>query len=153
MITRNLMLSQLDRIFQYWQIANSNYPRPRVGWIKTIRNALGITAEQLAKRIGVTRRRVVQLEGAETHDAVTLHTLKTVASAMDCELIYAIVPRTSLKNILEARAKKIAAERIRRVAHSMSLESQATSKEILDEQLREIIKDLLEKSSKKLWEE
>jgi predicted DNA-binding mobile mystery protein A len=153
MVTRNLMLNQLDRSLDPWKKANSNYMRPKVGWIKTIRNALGITAEQLAKRLGVTRRRIVQLESSEIDGAVTLHTMKAAADAMNCEFVYAIVAKTSLKNILETRAKHIAIERMKHVSHSMSLESQATSKQAQQEQLEELIKNLLEGSPKKLWEE
>ena len=153
MATRNLMLNQLDRSLEPWKAANSSYLRPKAGWIKTIRNALGITAQQLAKRLGVTRRRIVQLESAEVDDAVTLHAMKAAANAMNCEFVYAIVPKTSLKNILEARAKQIATERMKHVAHSMSLELQTTSKPAQQEQLEEQIKNLLEGSPKKLWEE
>lgn len=149
MATRNLMLNQLDRSLEPWKTANA---RPKAGWIKTIRNALGITAEQLAKRLGVTRRRIVQLESTEVDDAVTLHAMKAVANAMDCEFVYVIIPKTSLKNILETRAKHIATERMKHVSHSMSLESQATSKQVQQEQLEELIKNLLEGSPKKLWE-
>lgn len=52
--------------------------QPKVRWIKTIRNVLGINAEQLAKRLGVTHRRIVQLESAEVGDAVTLHAMITL---------------------------------------------------------------------------
>jgi predicted DNA-binding mobile mystery protein A len=106
---RKLVLKQLDRILQEWRAVCSKYAAPRVGWVRTTRKALGMTTHQLAKRLGLARARIKQIESAEPKGAVTLHALQEVAAAMDCELVYAIVPKTSLEKILEERAKLIAA--------------------------------------------
>lgn len=153
MQNRKFMLNQLDRLFAEWPAVGMSTGRPQVGWIRTIRKALGMTAAQLGRRLGLKRNRIVQLESAEQHGAVSLHTLKSVAEAMDCQLIYALVPKSSLKKIREARAKHVASQIMGRVAHSMSLEAQSVSKDQQNEQMEELIKSLLEGSPKKLWEE
>lgn len=153
MNNHSLMLKQLDRELKEWQIISKKYGRPRVGWVKTIREALSMSAEQLSRRLGLTRSRITQLENAEMHDAVTLRTLKETANAMGCEFIYAIVPKdhSTLENIIKTRAEQIANERITSVAHSMSLEAQSVDADILKTQKEELVKSLMEHLNKKFW--
>ena len=110
---------------------------------------------QLAARLDLSRARIVQLEHAETQDAVTLRTLKDAAEALGCEFVYAIVPKGngSLKNIIETRAQQLAKERVARVAHSMSLEDQSVNAQALKVRVEEQTKMLLSHLNKKLWAE
>ncbi|MBY0544807.1 MAG: mobile mystery protein A [Gammaproteobacteria bacterium] len=148
-----LAISQLDRQFNEWQAINAKYKRPRAGWVKTIRAALSLTTEQLASRIGVKGGRISQLEKAEVEDAVTLRALREVGEALNCELVYALVPKNSLtlSNIIKKRAEQVAEEKMNTVAHLMSLEAQALSKEALNEQKHELAKQLTENFDKNLW--
>src|SRR4051794_39688780 len=50
-------------------------PRPRSGWLKAIRGALGITTRQLGARLGTTHQVVVRQEERETKGTVTLESL------------------------------------------------------------------------------
>jgi predicted DNA-binding mobile mystery protein A len=148
-----LAIRQLDRQLKEWQMLNKKYDKPRAGWIKTLRVALIMSAEQFANRLGLTRGRVNQLENAEIHDAVTLRTLKEAANALGCELIYAIVPKgnSTLEDIIKTRAEQIAKERVARVAHSMSLEAQTVDADTLKIQKEELTKNLIEHLNKKFW--
>lgn len=148
-----LTIRQLDSQLEEWQALNKKYGRPRVGWIKILREALCMSAEQFADRLGLTRGRINQLEKAEIHDAVTLRTLKEAANALDCELIYAIVPKgnSSLEEIIRKRAEEIAKERVANVAHSMSLEAQSVDMETLKFQKDELVKKLMDNLNKKFW--
>ena len=148
-----LTIKQLDKQLKEWQAVSKQHGRPRTGWVKTLREALWMSAEQLANRLGLTRSRIMQLENAEIHDAVTLRTLREVANAMECELIYAIVPKNNntLEQIIKTKAEQIAEERITRVAHSMSLEAQSVDTDFLKKQKIELIKYLLENPNKKFW--
>ena len=67
--------------------------RPGRGWIKAIREALGMTTGQYAKRLGVSQPRVAALERAEADGVVTLKSLRQAAEALDCDFVYALVPR------------------------------------------------------------
>jgi len=146
-----LRSKQLDRQLAEWQKLNS--ARPSKGWIHTIRTALGMTAKQLAKRIGVHRTRIVQLERAELDDAVTLRSLRAAAKELDCELVYALIPQKLLQTTLEQKAREVARRRVQAVAHSMLLEDQTVDPEQLNEQVEELAKKLLDGSLKHLWDE
>jgi predicted DNA-binding mobile mystery protein A len=153
MSTHWLAIRQLDRQLKEWQAVSNKYGKPRAGWVKTLREALSMSAEQLANRLGLTRARIVQLEKAEINDAVTLRTLKEAANAMECEFIYAIVPKgtSTLEDIIKTRAEIIANERIARVAHTMALEDQALEDSILLNQKSELARSLAKHLNKKLW--
>lgn len=155
MNTQWLRIKQLDKQLEEWRQVSRKYGRPRDGWIKTIRVALGMSSTQLGLRLGVGRARISQLEQAESRGLVTLHTLNKAAEAMGCEFVYAIVPKIqpTLKDIIESRAEQIAAEHIKKVAHSMSLENQSVSKDFQHTQKEEFLKKLLNYLNKQLWEE
>jgi len=149
-----LTLKQLDRQLHVWKLAHDKFDRPRVGWVKMLRNTLGMTAQQLGERLGVARSRVVQLENAEKNNAITLGTLQHAADAMGFEMVYAFIPKKpaqSIEDILKAKATEIAETTVANVSHSMALEKQATGKPQQKEQKEALIKNLLEGSFKKLW--
>lgn len=149
-----LTIKQLDKQLRDWQEIKNKYGKPRAGWIKTLRVALSMSAEQLANRLGLTRGRINQLENAEIHSAVTLRALEEAANALGCELIYAVVPKdhSTLEEIIQTRAKQVAKERVAQVAHTMSLEAQSVDMDALKIQQDELAKNLTEHLNKKLWE-
>lgn len=148
-----LTIKQLDQQLKEWREVSNKYGRPRVGWIKTLRQALSMSSLQLASRLGLTRTRIVKLENAEAHDAVTLRTLREAAEALGCELVYAIVPKgnSTLEDIIKNRAEQVAKERVTSVAHSMSLESQSVDADMLKLQKDELAKSLMQHLNKKFW--
>src|SRR5229473_1162872 len=79
---------------------------PPEGWLRTVRNALGMSGAQLAKKLGVTRARIAQAEQAELHGGVTLKSMQATAEAMGCRFVYAIVPPGPIKDIIVAQARK-----------------------------------------------
>jgi predicted DNA-binding mobile mystery protein A len=81
----------LDARFRALGSAN-RYASPNRGWIKAIREALGMTTVQLAKRLGVKQPSVTALEQSEAKGTIELATLRRVAEALDCVLVYALVP-------------------------------------------------------------
>ncbi len=128
--------------------------RPPKGWIREVRNALGMSAAQLASRMGVSQPTVAKLEHTEADDAITLRSLRKAALAMDCELVYAFVPNTSLESTLETQALQRAATLLRRVEHTMALEAQgrgdageAEVKELAQEMIRTLIRDIWAEAS------
>ncbi|WP_426265226.1 mobile mystery protein A [Sphingomonas sp. PWP1-2] len=97
---------------------------PPRGWIRAIRDALGMSGSQLGQRIGITAQSVQNLETSEVSGTVQLNTLRKAAEAMDCVLVYALIPKSSLARTMEQRERAIAIEALRRVSHSMALEDQ-----------------------------
>ncbi len=125
-----LVIKQLDRQLKDWQLIGRKYGLLKEGWVKSLRKVLGMTAWPLVKRLGVVRSRIVQLENAEKHGAITLRTLEKAAEAMSCELVYALIPKDgkTLEDILVARAAEVVEATITNVSHSMFLEKQSTPK-------------------------
>jgi predicted DNA-binding mobile mystery protein A len=146
-----LKLRQLDATLNRWR--NSDLPpRPPSGWLKAVRQALGMTATHLAQRLGVTTSTVTRLETSEADDTISLGTLRRAAEALGCELQYALVPKQSLAQTLEARATALASQRMAAISHTMALEAQSTSQETVEAQTRELAESLLKGSRRALWQ-
>lgn len=86
-----------------------------------------MTTRQVAQAVGVTQAAVVDIERTEAKGDITLGSLQRYAAALDCELVYALVPRRPLQAMLEERADRLAREQVSRVSQSMALEDQQTS--------------------------
>lgn len=110
-----------------------------------------MSATAFAGRLGMSQAGVRKLESAEASDAITLASLRKLAEALDCELQYALVPRSGLKQQVQHRAEQVAKERLRPIAHSMALEDQAVQAPINKLQLELAVKDLLDGSRRHLW--
>jgi len=129
------------------------FARPPRGWIKAIRESLGMTTRQFARRIGIVQSRAVDIEKAEVKGSITLDSLERAARALDCELVYALVPRNPLETMVEERANRIAKRRLKQAAHSMALEDQSVAEEDKEEQAKELARQLAQKSGSALWED
>ena len=129
------------------------FMRPPRGWLKAIREALGMTTAQLGRRLGVVQSRVVAIEQAEAKGTITLNSLEKAAQALDCRLVYALMPRQPLEDIVEQRASLLAKSRLKSTGHTMTLEAQGVDATDESEQLKRLIQQLVEKSGSKLWEE
>jgi predicted DNA-binding mobile mystery protein A len=147
---RTLALRQLDEALLQWHALPR--ARPGKGWLRAIRQALGMTTRQLAKAVGVTQAAVVDVERTEAKGDITLATLQRYAAALGCEVSYALVPKRSLRETVEERADHLAREQVSRVRHSMALEDQLTSQDHLEREVAELRKKLLEGKRSRLWQ-
>jgi len=127
--------------------------RPPFGWLRAIRQALGMNAAQYARRLGVKPQRIAALEKAEVNGTASLTTLREAAEALGCQLVYAVVPETSLDDIIQTRAAKRAEQELCRVHHTMRLENQALGNSDLTAERQRLIDELLAGSLRRLWEE
>ena len=137
-------LNKLDREAVAW---------PPFGWIRAIREALGMTPTQLAKRMGVARPRIQEPERAEKLGATTLQSLRLAAEAMDCTLVYAFVPHGSLDDIVQKRAQRKADERLTRLEHTMRLENQTPDQSDLADERERLRQEILSGPPRKLWDD
>ena len=142
---------QLDKRLNTMRNAEA-FTRPQRGWVKAIREALGMTTAQLAKRLGVSQPRVVGIEQAEAKGAITLDSLERAAHALDCRLVYALVPRKPLDALIAERASRLATTRLNSTRHSMALEAQALDANDEDEQRKRLIRQLIEQAGSELWD-
>ncbi|MGE8134117.1 mobile mystery protein A [Novosphingobium subterraneum] len=122
---------------------------PPKGWIRAIRDAVGMTGPQLARRLGMTAQGLVSVERSEAQGRIQLNTLRRAAEAMDCVLVYALVPETSLTEMVEGRARELALAALQRVSHSMALEDQQVDRD-LEKRVRTYIDTALR--DRDLWE-
>jgi predicted DNA-binding mobile mystery protein A len=98
--------------------------RPQKGWVRAIRDAIGMTAAQLAARMKVSQPRIADLERAEVDGRLTLNSLERAAEAMGCTLVYGLVPRRPLEELVQDRARQMADKTLARVDQTMRLEAQ-----------------------------
>lgn len=97
---------------------------PQGGWAKALRTALGMTLEDLSGRLGVTRSVVSRLETSEQKQTIQLDSLQRLADAMNCDLVYALVPREPLQAMVETQRDRVARELETRTRTHMRLEDQ-----------------------------
>jgi len=116
------------------------------GWIRSIRKSLGMSAKQLATRIEVEPPRITEMEKSEINGNITLRSLRRAAEAMDCELFYALIPKTSLEETMRRQALLTARQRMEKVSHTMLLEGQALGRgeeaRILEQKAKELMRDV-----------
>ncbi|MEO6080126.1 MAG: mobile mystery protein A [Steroidobacteraceae bacterium] len=147
-----LMLEQLDRALAPYR-AHLGNPRPRLGWARAIREALGMSSPQLARRMQMKAAQTIEaMQRNEITGAITLKSLERLAAALDCELVYALVPRKPLHDTLRDRAMEMARAQLGRVSHSMKLEEQGLSADSEQNALNRRADRLLSGSLKKLWD-
>ena len=125
--------------------------RPAAGWIRAIRQSLGMTTAQLARRLGVSQPRIPVLEKAEANGSITLDSLERAARALDCDLVYVLVPKSTLQAQVEQRGLDVARRRLEGVRHTMALEAQSVDAGKNDEALARLARALAEKSGADLW--
>ena len=128
---------------------------PAGGWAKTVRTSLGMPAEVLGQRIGIGQSAVSQLEASETAETITLASLKRLGEGLDCDLVYALVPRTGLNEMMKRQALDRARKIVGSVSDSMALEDQAVPKKDRKEQINRMANDFLTRPSTStgLWDE
>lgn len=139
----------LDARFLEWQPAERFKPPVR-GWIKAVREALGMSSAQLAKRLGIRQPTLVQIEQSEVRGTIQLQTLRRAAAAMNCTLVYALVPSESLDATVRERARTVARERLRSVEHSMLIENQSVRAEDFESRIEALIRGMNQRT---LWNE
>ena len=139
----------LDARFREMRPAGRFKPPVR-GWIKAIREALGMSSAQLAKRLGVKQPTVVAVEQSELKGTIQLATLRRAAAALNCTLVYALVPNESLDTIVHDRARKIARQHLQSVEHSMLLENQTVPAKDFEARAEALARDL---SPRALWDD
>ena len=117
------------------------------GWIKTVREAIGMTVSQLAARLGVTQPRITKMESNE--DNLKLSTMKKAAEAMNCEFVYYFKPRTTFQNLVDEQAQKKAVEVLKTVNENMALENQEIAE---DKAVKDFASDLINTKIKQIWD-
>ena len=146
--SRTLARLRLDEHLSRWRDLPGGPPVR--GWIRAIREALGMSTTDLALRLGTSKQAVSGLERSEQDGSIQLGTLRRAAAAMDCTLVYALVPNDSLEHIVDRRARDVALSHLGRVRQTMLLEDQLDDDDDADGRLLDQLADEI-KGSRRLW--
>jgi predicted DNA-binding mobile mystery protein A len=140
--------SRLDERFREMGPA-SRFAPPVRGWIRALREGLGMSSAQLAKRLEIKQPSVVALEQSEARGTIQLATLRRVAEALDCTLVYALVPNKPVETMVRDRARVLARNRLGPIAHSMQLEDQKVGAQESEAQLDDLVRGM---NPRRLWD-
>lgn len=146
-------IRQLDEKLGHIKSLKESFQRPRAGWIATIRKTLGMNNRQLATRMGVAVSRISKLESSEVSGSTTLQSLERAAEAMDCELVYALVPKRSIKIFSQEQARKVATHRASYVNRHMTLEAQNLDQAAMEQYIEDDVQDILREQPRWLWDD
>jgi len=131
----------------------SNIIVPPTGWINAIRTTLGISLEQLGKKLMITKQSMMEIEQREKDGSLTINRLKEVAEALDMKFVYGFVPQDgSIEALIERKSIAAATEIVLRTSQTMKLEDQENSKERIDKAIRELADQLKTDLSKIIWD-
>jgi predicted DNA-binding mobile mystery protein A len=124
---RNVLLTGLDARLAALKPARASAMKPARGWLRAVRTALGLSQAQVAKKFSITRQSYEDVEAAEERGAISLNSLQRAAAAMDCELIYFVLPRDSVAHTFSrlAQLQDPDFKHFEATEHSMALEGQA----------------------------
>lgn len=146
---KKLVREQLDK--QLVRLKNS--PKvPSGGWVKILREALGMTTIQLAQRIKVDPSRVSRMEQAEADQTLKLSTMEKLAEGLGMKFVYGFVPKDSLEDTVRDQARKLALKRMERLDHTMRLELQNLSDAEKEKAINDMADRILIEGDKELWE-
>ncbi|HKK37993.1 MAG TPA: mobile mystery protein A [Cryomorphaceae bacterium] len=149
---RQLQISQLESKIKLLTPL-LNQPSPPSGWIKALRTSFGMTMEQLAKKIGVSKQNISRIEKREQEGALTIAKLREVAAAMDMQLVYGLVPKEkSLDAYIDRKARELAKQIISRTSNTMKLEDQENSEERIQKAIEERVAEIKRELPKSLWD-
>lgn len=146
MNTRIMQIRALDKKTSSLTAAKNIVPNGS-SWINTVREAIGMTALQLAARLGVTQPRITKMESNEEN--LKLSTMKKVAEALDCEFIYYLKPKSTFQDIVENQAKRKAEEILLAVNINMALENQGIT---IQEAIQDMTYDFINNNTKRIWD-
>ncbi|HEX9674125.1 MAG TPA: mobile mystery protein A [Burkholderiales bacterium] len=148
---KKLKLEQTEELLRPFRRL-SRAQSPRGGWVRAIREALGMSGAQLAARLNVTRQTIKDLEHSEANGKITLESLNKLATALGCRVVYVLCPEKPLEDMQRDRAREIAESLMKPVSHSMKLEAQAIGEREEQRQRERIVQGLLQGNPKKLWQ-
>ncbi|MGH8781000.1 transcriptional regulator [Paraburkholderia sp.] len=143
-------MEQTERALAPYSILR-NGTVPPGGWLRAIRESLGRSLRVQAGMLGITSATLHKSESAEVDGRISLAQLRKLAAGLDCEVVYALVPRKPLHEVVEERAEWIARSEVMGVAHTMSLEDQEPPGEFVKRKIFERRQALLSGPWSRLW--
>ena len=147
-----LLIQQLDSKMQAF-VTSQKVVAPPTGWIRAIRQALGMSLEQLGNKLSIKKQSAQALEIREQDGSITIKSLREAANALDMHLVYGFVPKDGSLDVLIARkARELARQIVMRTSNTMKLEDQENSKERIEKAIEERAMQIKIEMLKSLWD-
>jgi predicted DNA-binding mobile mystery protein A len=153
MSTTGIVRKQYQAIVDRAAPAAVKLRAPPEGWLRTVRNALGMSGAQLARRMKVTRARIAAAEQSELTGGITLKSMQAMAEALGCRFVYTIVPAHTVEEIVSERAHKKAAAIVGRASGHMALEDQALPKDKVAREIDRLAADMTRDPPPDFWDD
>jgi predicted DNA-binding mobile mystery protein A len=126
---------------------------PPTGWIKAIRTAIGMSMQQLGKKLSVSKQAILDIEKREKSGSITIKSLKEIARALDMQLVYGFVPNDgSLDALIEKKATELATKIVLRTSNTMKLENQGNTNTRIEKAIKERAEEIKNEMPKILWD-
>ena len=149
---KSLQIQQLNTKMLAYASLQKVAPPP-TGWIKAIRNAIGMSMLQLGNRLSITKQSVQDIERREKDGFITIKALREAARALDMQLVYGFVPNDgSLELLIERKAKELATQIVMRTNNTMKLEDQENTKQRIEKAIQERTTIIKTEMPKTLWD-
>ncbi len=149
---KKLMREQIDQKLSMLRKFDE-FGMPENGWIKTIREALGMTTKQMAAKTSFDQSRISRLENAEKDGNLKLSSLKKIARGMGMRFVYGFVAGTTLEQMVRDQAEKIVKQRLKRLDDTMALELQGLSSKEKEKALKDMIEKIMIDAPKDFWDD
>lgn len=152
MNAKKLQTEQLEQKLKGFSTANK-VPAPPTGWLKAVRVSLGMSLQQLADKLAITRQSVQEIEIREKEGTITLKSLRETANALDMQLVYGLVPKDgSIENLIDRKARELATRIVSRTSNTMKLEDQENSQQRIKKAIEERTAVIKNELPKVLWD-
>ena len=126
---------------------------PPTGWLKAVRVSLGMSLQQLADKLSITKQSVREIELREKEGTITLKSLRETANALDMQLVYGFVPKDgSIEKLIDRKAKELATRIVSRTSNTMKLEDQENTQQRLKKAIEERTAEIKNELPKMLWD-
>jgi predicted DNA-binding mobile mystery protein A len=151
MSVKTIVQQQYRNIVDSVAASVADLKTPPEGWLRTVRNALGMSGAELAKKMGVTRARVTKAEHAELTGGVTLKSMQATAEAMGCRFVYAVVPSGRIEDIIMAQARKKAMAIVGTASKHMALENQTLPNDKIAQEVERLTREIAQEMPPHFW--
>ncbi len=151
MAIQKTVQSQYQQIVDHAAEVARSISTPKEGWIRTTRKALGMQGTQLARRMGISKAQVLQTEKGEAAGSITIKTMEKAAEALGCRFVYALVPETSVADLVNKRAREKARNIVEKANEHMALEAQTLSSEQISFEIDRLQDEFVQGKPGELW--
>lgn len=149
---KRLQIEQLENKLSGFNAAQK-VVAPPTGWLKAVRVSLGMSLQQLADKLSITKQSVQEIELREKEGTITLKSLRKTANALDMQLVYGLVPKDgSIEKLIDRKAKELATRIVSRTSNTMKLEDQENTQQRLKKAIEERTAVIKNELPKVLWD-